>query len=113
MRVRLVVNPRASGVGEGVVDAVTSRLVAVCELEVRRTERPGHAMELAYMCPSFNNGLSLYDEFTPAPRQLSEQMVRWWGGFARFDAPLARGQPHWPRGAHTSGALDRPAARDA
>jgi hypothetical protein len=48
------------------------------------------------MWPSFNNGFSLYDEFTPAPRQLSEQMVRWWGGFARFGAPLARGQPHWP-----------------
>jgi hypothetical protein len=48
-------------------------------------------MELAYMWPSFNNGFSLYDEFTPAQRQLSEQMVRWWGGFARFGAPLARG----------------------
>jgi hypothetical protein len=53
-------------------------------------------MELAYTWPSFNNGFSLDDEFTPAQRQLSEQMVRWWGGFARFGAPLAPGQPHWP-----------------
>jgi diacylglycerol kinase family enzyme len=47
VRVRLVVNPRATGVGEGVIDAVTTRLVAVGELEVCRTERPGHAVELA------------------------------------------------------------------
>ena len=38
----------------------------------------GHAMELAYMWPSFNNGLSPYDEFTPAQLQLSGQMVRCW-----------------------------------
>ena len=56
----------------------------------------GHAMELAYMWPSFNNGFSLYDEFTPAQRQLSDQMVRWWGAFARFGAPLVDGQPYWP-----------------
>jgi diacylglycerol kinase family enzyme len=30
-----------------VIDAVTTRLLAVCELDVRRTERPGHAVELA------------------------------------------------------------------
>ncbi|MFZ1996276.1 MAG: carboxylesterase family protein [Solirubrobacteraceae bacterium] len=56
----------------------------------------GHAMELAYMWPSFNNGFSLYDEFTPAQKQLSDQMVRWWGAFARFGAPLVHGQPYWP-----------------
>ena len=39
----------------------------------------GHAMEFAYMWPSFGNGFSLYDEFTPAQKQLSGQMVRWWG----------------------------------
>ena len=51
----------------------------------------GHAMELAYMWPSFNNGFSLYDEFTPAQKQLSDQMVRWWGAFARFGAPFVHG----------------------
>jgi para-nitrobenzyl esterase len=55
----------------------------------------GHAMELAYMWPSFNNGFSLYDEFTPAQKQLSDQMVRRWGAFARFGAPWVHGQPYW------------------
>jgi para-nitrobenzyl esterase len=56
----------------------------------------GHAMELAYMWPSFNNGFSLFDEFTPAQLQLSGQMVRWWGAFARSGAPMVHGQPFWP-----------------
>jgi para-nitrobenzyl esterase len=57
----------------------------------------GHAMELAYLWPSFNNGFSLYDELTRAQLQLSRQMVVWWGAFARYHAPLAAGQPRWPR----------------
>ena len=60
----------------------------------------GHAMELAYMWPSFNNGFSLYDEFTPAQKQLSEQMVRWWGAFVRFGAPWVHGQRFWPSYQH-------------
>ena len=56
----------------------------------------GHAMELAYLRPSFNNGYSLYDLLTQAQLQLSRQMVVWWGAFARFGAPQAPGQPAWP-----------------
>jgi para-nitrobenzyl esterase len=56
----------------------------------------GHAMELAYLWPSFNNGYSLYDLLTPAQLQLSHQMVEWWGAFARLGAPEAPGQPFWP-----------------
>jgi carboxylesterase type B len=56
----------------------------------------GHAMELAYLWPSFNNGYSLYDLLTPAQLQLSHQMVEWWGAFAKFGAPEAPGQPFWP-----------------
>jgi carboxylesterase type B len=63
----------------------------------------GHAMELAYLWPSFNNGYSLYDLLTPAQLQLSRQMVVWWGAFARFGAPRAPGQPAWP--AYTSRRL--------
>jgi carboxylesterase type B len=63
----------------------------------------GHAMELAYLWPSFNNGYSLYDLLTPAQLQLSRQMVVWWGAFTRFGAPQAPGQPFWP--AYTSGRL--------
>lgn len=56
----------------------------------------GHAMELAYLWPSFNNGFSLYDLLTPAQLQLSHQMVVWWGAFTRYHTPLAPGQPLWP-----------------
>ena len=63
----------------------------------------GHAMELAYLWPSFNNGFSLYDELTPAQLELSRQMVRYWGAFAATGAPEVRGQPAWPQ--YTSGQL--------
>ena len=60
-------------------------------------------MELAYLWPSFNNGFSLYDLLTPAQLQLSQQMVRWWGAFARYHTPQLPGQPRWP--SYTSGQL--------
>jgi para-nitrobenzyl esterase len=63
----------------------------------------GHAMELAYLWPSFNNGFSLYDLLTPAQLELSRQMVRYWGAFAAHGAPEAPGQPLWPR--YASGQL--------
>ena len=56
----------------------------------------GHAMELAYMWPSFDNGIPLYPQLTPAQLELSNWMVRYWGAFARFGAPLVRGQTFWP-----------------
>ena len=63
----------------------------------------GHAMELAYLWPSFNNGFSLYDELTPAQLELSRQMIRYWGAFAATGAPEVAGQPAWPR--YASGRL--------
>ena len=63
----------------------------------------GHAMELAYLWPSFGNGTSLYDQLTPAQLQLSHQMVVWWGAFTRLGVPEAPGQPSWP--AYTSRQL--------
>jgi para-nitrobenzyl esterase len=57
----------------------------------------GHAMELAYLWPSFNNGYSLYDLLTPAQLELSRQMVRYWGAFVTTGAPEVAGQPAWPR----------------
>jgi para-nitrobenzyl esterase len=56
----------------------------------------GHAMELAYLWPSFNNGFSLYDLLTPAQLQLSRQMVRYWGAFTALGTPQVSGQPRWP-----------------
>lgn len=63
----------------------------------------GHAMELAYLWPSFSNGSSLYDLLTPAQLELSRQMVRYWGAFTATGAPEASGQPRWP--GYTSGQL--------
>ncbi|HEY2519581.1 MAG TPA: carboxylesterase family protein [Streptosporangiaceae bacterium] len=57
----------------------------------------GHAMELAYLWPSFTNGFSLYAELTPAQLQLSRQMIAYWGAFVRTGVPSAPGSPGWPR----------------
>jgi para-nitrobenzyl esterase len=57
----------------------------------------GHAMELAYLWPSFNNGFSLYDLLTPAQLELSQQMIRYWGAFVATGRPEVAGQPAWPR----------------
>ena len=56
----------------------------------------GHAMELAYLWPSFTNGFSLYAELAGAQARLSRQMIGYWGAFARTGAPEVPGQPAWP-----------------
>ncbi len=56
----------------------------------------GHAMELAYMWPSFDNGIPLAAQFTPAQQQLSREMVRYWGALARFGRPSVPFQARWP-----------------
>jgi diacylglycerol kinase family enzyme len=47
MRVRLIVNPAATGVTVPVLDAVVAQLERACDLEVTETQRAGHAVELA------------------------------------------------------------------
>ena len=66
----------------------------------------GHAMELAYLWPSFTNGYSLAAEFTPAQRALSRQMIAYWGAFTKAGSPDAAGQPAWP--AYSPAAGGRP-----
>ena len=56
----------------------------------------GHAMELAYLWPSFTNGFSLYAELTPAQLRLSRQMIAYWGAFTWSGSPQSPGQPYWP-----------------
>jgi carboxylesterase type B len=58
-------------------------------------EGAGHAMELAYMWPSFDNGFPLYPELTGAQLQLSRQMIAYWGSFVRYGSPWAAFQPPW------------------
>ncbi len=56
----------------------------------------GHAAELAYLWPSFDNGTPIAPTFNAAERQLSRQMIAYWGGFVKHGRPTATGQPTWP-----------------
>ena len=47
MQVRLIANPNASGVQGALIDQVAARLARAGEVEVRLTERPGQATDLA------------------------------------------------------------------
>jgi diacylglycerol kinase family enzyme len=47
MLARLIVNPHATGVSPKLVEAVSRELSRSCEVQAVRTERPGHAVELA------------------------------------------------------------------
>ena len=57
----------------------------------------GHAAELAYLFPSFNNGTPIAPTFNAAERQLARNMVQYWGGFVFTGSPNAHGQAYWPR----------------
>jgi para-nitrobenzyl esterase len=63
----------------------------------------GHAMELAYMWPSFDNGIPLYPQLDAAQRKLSDEMVQRWGAFTRFGVPFASRRVAWPP--YSSGRL--------
>jgi carboxylesterase type B len=56
----------------------------------------GHAAELAYMWPSFDNGTPIAPTFNAGERQLSKQMIAYWGAFVKNGRPTAAGQPTWP-----------------
>jgi carboxylesterase type B len=57
----------------------------------------GHAAELAYLFPSFDNGTPIAPTFDAAERQLARNMVQYWGGFVFHGSPNFHGQAHWPR----------------
>ena len=56
----------------------------------------GHAAELAYLWPSFDNGTPIAPTFTPPERRLSLDMVRYWGTFIRTGHPAAQSSAPWP-----------------
>jgi carboxylesterase type B len=56
----------------------------------------GHAAELAYFWPSFDNGTPIAPTFNPAERRLARDMVAQWGAFIRD------GRPMWPAYNHSS-----------
>jgi carboxylesterase type B len=57
----------------------------------------GHAAELAYMWPSFDNGIPIAPTFNAAERRLAHDMVAWWGHFVRSGAPGSVQGTAWPR----------------
>jgi carboxylesterase type B len=61
----------------------------------------GHAAELAYLWPSFDNGIPIAATFTPAERRLAADMVDAWGDFVRTSRPDAAGRTPWPSFAGT------------
>jgi carboxylesterase type B len=56
----------------------------------------GHAIELAYLFPSFNNGVPITPMFDAGERQLAREMKSRWGAFARYGTPDAAGLRRWP-----------------
>jgi para-nitrobenzyl esterase len=57
----------------------------------------GHAAELAYLFPSFDNGTPIAPTFNAAERELSRNMIQYWGGFVFRASPNYQGQANWPR----------------
>ena len=118
VQVRLIVNPLASAVGDRIVDGVTARLAAVCDLEVVRTEYPGHARALAAAATDVAvalggdgtanevvNGLPAGVGFSMLPGGASSVFARQIGF---TDEPLYRRRPARPRARPGPCPDDRP-----
>jgi para-nitrobenzyl esterase len=57
----------------------------------------GHAAELAYLFPSFNNGTPIAPTFNADQRELAQWMKRYWGAFVLRANPNVGEQTHWSR----------------
>jgi carboxylesterase type B len=57
----------------------------------------GHAAELAYIWPSFNNGTPIAPLFNADERRLAREMVQYWGAFTKDGRPRVISQVSWPR----------------
>jgi para-nitrobenzyl esterase len=55
----------------------------------------GHAAELAYMWPSFDNGVPIAPTFNAGERLLATDMVRYWGSFVSTGQPSAPPSARW------------------
>jgi para-nitrobenzyl esterase len=56
----------------------------------------GHAAELAYLFPSFDNGVPIAPTFDAGEQQLAAEMKQYWGAFVRHGDPGVPGQAAWP-----------------
>ncbi|HEV2782726.1 MAG TPA: carboxylesterase family protein [Actinophytocola sp.] len=62
----------------------------------------GHAAELAYVWPSFDNGTPIAPTFDAAERRLAADMVDAWGAFVRDTRPGSAGPARWPSFSRTA-----------
>ncbi|WP_231116590.1 carboxylesterase/lipase family protein [Motilibacter rhizosphaerae] len=70
----------------------------------------GHAAELAYIWPSFNNGTPIAPLFNAGEQQLANEMTQYWGAFTKNGRPRVAGLPSWPRYDHRGSMISlRPA----
>ena len=56
----------------------------------------GHAAELAYLWPSFDNGIPIAPTFNAGERELARQMKEYWGAMVVRHEPNVRGLASWP-----------------
>jgi para-nitrobenzyl esterase len=56
----------------------------------------GHAAELAYLWPNFDNGTPISPTFDAAERHLAADMAHYWGSFVRTGRPAAPSAAGWP-----------------
>ena len=56
----------------------------------------GHAAELAYLFPSFNNGEPITPLFNAGERALAESMKGYWGAFVKQGVPGDKTGATWP-----------------
>jgi len=55
----------------------------------------GHAAELPYLWPSFDNGIPIAATFDPAERRLARNLVSYWSAFVASGRPAVPGLPRW------------------
>ncbi|MGR6964091.1 carboxylesterase/lipase family protein [Geodermatophilus sp. URMC 61] len=56
----------------------------------------GHAAELAYLFPSFDNGVPIAPTFDAGEQQLAAEMKQYWAAFVQRGDPGVPGQAAWP-----------------
>ncbi|MGY1637973.1 carboxylesterase/lipase family protein [Geodermatophilus sp. SYSU D00742] len=72
----------------------------------------GHAAELAYLWPSFDNGTPIAPTFDAEEQQLADEMKEYWGAFVRHGDPAVPEAAAWPRYDAGQGVLSlRPGGR--
>ena len=55
----------------------------------------GHAAELPYLWPSFDNGKPIAPTFSAGERELASQLVAYWSAFVKRGDPAVPWQPRW------------------